>query len=56
MNCEFRSFNPITGVNILKVESVSQEQALQRAGRVGRQLNGVCYRAYSSEVSIPNFR
>ncbi|XP_065210257.1 ATP-dependent RNA helicase DHX33-like [Planococcus citri] len=41
--------NPVTGVDILKVVNISHEQALQRTGRAGRESNGVCYRAYSSD-------
>lgn len=36
----------------MKVVSISQEQALQRAGRAGRECNGVCFRAFSCEVRI----
>ncbi|KAK4366997.1 hypothetical protein RND71_014877 [Anisodus tanguticus] len=40
-------FEPGTGMNILKICSVSQSSANQRAGRGGRTEPGKCYRLYS---------
>lgn len=42
-----RTFNAVTGYEILKVENISQAQAAQRAGRAGRDAPGVCYRLYT---------
>ncbi|XP_052195385.1 ATP-dependent RNA helicase DEAH11, chloroplastic-like [Diospyros lotus] len=40
-------FEPGTGMNVLKVCSISQSSANQRAGRAGRTEPGRCYRLYS---------
>ncbi|KAG6533685.1 hypothetical protein ZIOFF_007560 [Zingiber officinale] len=40
-------FEPSTGTNVLKVSTVSQSSANQRAGRAGRTEPGKCYRLYS---------
>ncbi|RZF33095.1 hypothetical protein LSTR_LSTR009824 [Laodelphax striatellus] len=42
-----RFYKPSTGLNMLRVQSISQAQAWQRAGRAGRQSNGACYRVYT---------
>lgn len=42
-----RSFHPSTGLEILKVQKISQEQAWQRLGRAGRESDGYCYRLYT---------
>ncbi|MFS8015720.1 putative RNA helicase transcription factor C2H2 family [Helianthus anomalus] len=39
-------FEPGTGMNVLKVCSISQSSANQRAGRAGRTEPGKCYRIY----------
>ena len=44
-----RTYDPVTGVDALKVEYVSQAQAWQRTGRAGRIENGHCYRVYTQE-------
>ncbi|KAK9509920.1 hypothetical protein O3M35_004807 [Rhynocoris fuscipes] len=36
-----------TGLDVLKVQRISQAQAWQRTGRAGREASGVCYRAYT---------
>lgn len=40
-------FEPSTGMNVLKVERISQSSANQRAGRAGRTESGKCYRLYA---------
>ncbi|KAJ8917565.1 hypothetical protein NQ315_005614 [Exocentrus adspersus] len=42
-----RSFHPSTGLEVLKVQRISQEQAWQRTGRAGRESEGFCYRIYT---------
>nr|XP_022911439.1 putative ATP-dependent RNA helicase DHX33 [Onthophagus taurus] len=42
-----RSFHPTTGLDTLKVQRISQEQASQRTGRAGRVSKGNCYRIYT---------
>ncbi|XP_058054264.1 ATP-dependent RNA helicase DHX33 [Anopheles bellator] len=42
-----RSYDPITGLDMLKVSWISQAQAHQRTGRAGRITDGVCYRTYT---------
>ncbi|KAJ8952268.1 hypothetical protein NQ318_007435 [Aromia moschata] len=42
-----RSFHPSTGLELLKVQRISQEQAWQRTGRAGRESEGYCYRIYT---------
>lgn len=43
-----RKFNPVTGMDSLKVEKISQAQAWQRSGRAGRESDGICYRTYTT--------
>lgn len=42
-----RAFHPSTGLELLKVQRISQEQAWQRTGRAGRDSEGFCYRIYT---------
>ncbi|CAG9814092.1 unnamed protein product [Phaedon cochleariae] len=42
-----RSFHSSTGLELLKTQKISQEQAWQRAGRAGRDSEGYCYRLYT---------
>jgi len=58
-----RSFNPNSGLDMLKIQRISKAQALQRSGRAGRECSGVCYRMYTedeydkfSEFSIPEIQ
>ncbi|XP_019764304.2 ATP-dependent RNA helicase DHX33 [Dendroctonus ponderosae] len=44
-----RTFCPSTGLEVLKVQRVSQEQAIQRAGRAGRDSEGFVLRLYTNE-------
>lgn len=44
-----RTFCASTGLEVLKVQRISQEQAIQRAGRAGRESEGYCVRLYTSE-------
>jgi ATP-dependent RNA helicase DHX33 len=43
-----RYHHPATGMDVLKVERISQAQAMQRCGRAGRESEGFCYRAYTN--------
>lgn len=36
-------------MDTLKVVKISQAQATQRTGRVGRESEGICYRTYTKE-------
>lgn len=42
-----RTYQPGTGLEVLKVRKISKAQAWQRAGRAGRECSGVCYRLYT---------
>lgn len=44
-----RTHHPTTGLDVLRVEKISQAQAWQRAGRAAREAPGKCYRAYTRE-------
>ena len=45
-----RQFDHTTGLESLKVVNISKEQAVQRAGRAGRDQHGKCYRLYTSDI------
>lgn len=45
-----RAIAGVTGVESLQSVPVAQAQALQRAGRAGREAAGVCYRLYPESV------
>ena len=42
-----RHHQPGTGLEMLRVQKISQAQAWQRTGRAGRQSAGACYRVYT---------
>ncbi|KAK4879726.1 hypothetical protein RN001_007872 [Aquatica leii] len=42
-----RTYHPATGLDMLKVQRISQEQSWQRTGRAGREAEGFCYRIYT---------
>ncbi|XP_029160100.1 ATP-dependent RNA helicase DHX33-like [Nylanderia fulva] len=44
-----RTHHPMTGLDMLRVEKISQAQAWQRTGRAARESPGKCYRAYTRE-------
>lgn len=44
-----RTYDPITGIDSLKVTWISKAQAWQRTGRAGRMADGECYRTYSKD-------
>lgn len=44
-----RTYNPTTGMDILRVEKVSKAQAWQRCGRAGREAAGKCYRTLTTD-------
>lgn len=50
-----KSFNPSSGLDILKTVCISQAQAWQRSGRAGRDAPGKCYRIYTKE-SMEKFK
>ena len=43
------SYNPITNSRILEHKRISKDSAKQRAGRVGRQSPGTCYKLYTKQ-------
>ena len=47
--CKMKRYNPVTGVEQLKVVPISQSQARQRMGRAGRTGPGMCYRLYTED-------
>eukprot|EP00871_Galdieria_phlegrea_P000042 jgi/Galph1/1038/GphlegSOOS_G5854.1 len=50
IDCGFskqRMVSSRTGLDTLRVAPISQAQALQRAGRAGREMPGCCYRLYT---------
>lgn len=46
---KIRTYDPVTGIETLKVSWISKAQTLQRVGRAGRLEDGICYRTYSKE-------
>jgi ATP-dependent RNA helicase DHX33 len=42
-----KKFDPVTGMESLKIQKISQAQAWQRSGRAGREFPGTCYRTYT---------
>ncbi|XP_065333245.1 ATP-dependent RNA helicase DHX33 [Cloeon dipterum] len=38
-----------TGLDVLKVQRIAQDQAWQRTGRAGREAQGTCFRCYTKE-------
>lgn len=48
----YRTHHAGTGLDILKVQRISQAQAWQRAGRAGREADGICHRVYTKTVSL----
>lgn len=44
---KMKNYDPITGLESLKVTKISQAQAWQRTGRAGRESAGSCYRTYT---------
>lgn len=44
-----RIYNPVTGLEVLRVVPISLAQAWQRSGRAGRNSTGVCYRMYTKD-------
>lgn len=44
------SFNPKNGVTRLTTTTIAKSSAIQRAGRAGRLMPGICYRLDSSEL------
>ncbi|KAK3087907.1 hypothetical protein FSP39_012332 [Pinctada imbricata] len=42
-------FNPLSGLDLLKVVRISKAQGLQRTGRAGREAPGACYRLYTEQ-------
>ena len=48
--CKMKSFQAATGIDTLQVTAVSQNSAVQRAGRAGREAPGKCYRLYTEDI------
>ncbi|XP_002071453.3 DExH-box ATP-dependent RNA helicase DExH2 [Drosophila willistoni] len=46
---KIKAYDPFTDTSHLTCTWISQADAKQRAGRVGRKQHGICYRLYSSE-------
>lgn len=44
-----KGYNPQIGLDILCVQPISKAQAVQRAGRAGREMSGECYRLYTEQ-------
>lgn len=44
---KMKKFDPVTGLDSLRVHKISQAQAWQRTGRAGRESEGFCYRCYT---------
>ncbi|NQZ09467.1 MAG: ATP-dependent helicase HrpB [Algicola sp.] len=44
------SFNPKNGVTKLQTTTIAKSSAIQRAGRAGRLMPGICYRLDSAEI------
>lgn len=44
-----RTHDAVTGMDMLKVVRISQDQAWQRCGRAGRDSEGICYRTYTHD-------
>lgn len=47
--CKMKIYDTATGASQLNCVWISQADAQQRAGRVGRRKDGICYRLYSTE-------
>jgi HrpA-like RNA helicase len=47
---KLKSYNPMTGVEVLGASPVAKAQAMQRAGRAGRESAGACFRLYTEEA------
>lgn len=52
---QLRVFNPVTGMDILRVTPTSRASSAQRAGRAGRTSSGKCLRLYpeSAFAALP---
>lgn len=46
---KFSTFSAKDRIHLLKVENISKAQAIQRAGRAGRDAEGKCFRLYSEQ-------
>ncbi|CAG9312256.1 unnamed protein product [Blepharisma stoltei] len=44
-----RNYDPRTGMESLKIVKISKAAAKQRAGRAGRESEGICFRLFTSE-------
>jgi HrpA-like RNA helicase len=47
---KLRNYKNSTGIDTLKVEAISKNSSVQRAGRAGREAAGKCFRLYSEET------
>ena len=48
--CKIKSFQSSTGIDTLQVTAISQNSAIQRAGRAGREAPGKWYRLYTEDI------
>lgn len=46
---KIRQYNSRTGFDLLDVQPIAKDQALQRTGRAGRESPGICYRLYTEK-------
>jgi HrpA-like RNA helicase len=47
---KLKSYNPMTGVEVLGASPIAKAQAMQRTGRAGRESEGACFRLYTEEA------
>ena len=50
VGCQMPVYDPISGLDSLVTQPISQAQATQRCGRAGRVRPGKCFRLYSEEA------
>lgn len=46
---KMKKYDPVTGLDSLRVSKISQAQAWQRTGRAGRESEGICYRVFTAK-------
>lgn len=54
--CKIKRLNPINGMDILEERYITRAEAFQRAGRSGREFNGICYRLYTQDMLQKKFQ
>jgi len=53
--CKFNVYNLRKGIDSLVTIPISKASAIQRAGRVGRNSLGICFRLYSEDSYYTEF-